>query len=118
MVEISTASGKLDVHVLGWSRLWAFKRRISIPLSAIVSVRSAPPALWRGIWKGLRAPGTYIPGIIVAGTYYVRGERSFWDVRNLGNAIVLELNGSHPYGRLVVEVENPALAVKTIENAI
>lgn len=118
MVEITAVSDRIELSVLGWSRLWAFKRRVMIPVSAIAGVSSAPLELARGIWKTLRIPGTYFPGVIVAGSYYAAGKWSFWDVRKLRNAIVLELDGSQAYDRLVVEVEDPAVALKTIETAM
>ncbi len=65
----------------------------------------------------MRAPGTYVPGVIVAGTFHADGERVFWDVRDAQKAIVIHL-GDEQYARLVVEVDDPSAAVELIEWAL
>jgi hypothetical protein len=60
----------------------------------------------------LRMPGTYLPGVIKAGSYYRYrdGRWSFWDVCDRRKAVVIELR-DEPYARLVVEVEEPRAVV-------
>ncbi len=65
----------------------------------------------------MRAPGTYVPGVIVAGTFHADGERVFWDVRDAQKAIVIQLDDEQ-YARLVVEVDDPRAAVELIERAL
>jgi hypothetical protein len=80
------------------------------------SVRVDPePA--RGWWHGFRLPGTQIPGLLTAGTFYQHDGAVFYDVRNPERTIVLELEHEH-YKRLVVEVADPAAAVANIEGAL
>lgn len=113
MVEIKVDTERVTVEVLGWDRLWSFKRRIEIPRYAIRRVRRLPEAAMHGVWKGWRIPGTHMPGVIVAGTYYKRGERQFWDVRHADHAIEIELEGES-YDRLFVEVADPVAAVRAL----
>jgi hypothetical protein len=61
-------------------------------------------------------PGTYVPGILIAGTYYKGGERFFWDVRKRQNTIVVELAGE-PYHKLVIEVEDPSAEIARLKAA-
>lgn len=115
MVSLHIDGQKLELEVQGWHKLWAFKRKIDVPLDAIVDVRRKPGAI-RGWWKGLRVPGTHLPGVIVAGTYFKDGQREFWDVGRGDEAIVIELAG-HRYDRLVVDVEDPDQTVERIRQA-
>ena len=62
-------------------------------------------------------PGTSIPGVITAGTFYQNGKRVFWDVHHPENTIVIELHDER-YDELIVEVANPEIAVQTITAAI
>ena len=62
-------------------------------------------------------PGTHIPGVIIAGTFYRNGKRVFWDVKDREKAIVIELAG-HRYHQLIVEVADPAAEVQRIGDAI
>ena len=62
-------------------------------------------------------PGTNLPGIITAGTFYLDGKRVFWDIRHLEKTIVIDLHDEQ-YNELVVEVNDPDAAVQLIQNAL
>ena len=61
MTEIELTRDALIVHVRGMDRLWALKSRLEIPLSHVVGAEVNPEIAreWR---KGIRAPGTHVPG--------------------------------------------------------
>ena len=115
MVDITLANGRVHFVVHGWDKLWALRSQLEIPLDHILSVRADPePA--RGWWHGLRLPGTQIPGLLTAGTFYQDGEWVFYDVHDPEGTIVLELDHEH-YKRLVIEVADPAAAVSLLTTA-
>lgn len=116
MVEISVHDGRLRLDVQGWDQLWAFKSQLEFPLTHVRSVRHDPEVA-RGWWHGLRLPGTQIPGVLTAGTFYQHGGAVFYDVHDPERTIVLELDHEH-YQRLVVEVADPAAAVAKIAAAL
>lgn len=116
MVTIEIKGKQLIVNVQGWDRLWALKSRMTFPIKNISSVH-AEPSTKLGWWKGIRAPGTHIPGVIVAGTYYRKGKRVFWDVKNPKNTVVINLIDER-YNQLVVEVDDPTAVVAQIEKVI
>jgi hypothetical protein len=116
VVQISICGDRVRFEVEGWDKLWAFKSQLEIPLAHVRSVRIDPEAA-RGWWHGLRLPGTQIPGILTAGTFYQRDGAVFYDVHHPERTIVLELEHEH-YKRLVVEVADPAAAVANIEGAL
>jgi DNA-binding transcriptional regulator LsrR (DeoR family) len=62
-------------------------------------------------------PGTEVPGVITAGTFYEHGERVFWDVHHPERAIALSLRDER-YAKLVVEVEDPEATIAAIEAAL
>jgi hypothetical protein len=109
MVDLSISGGNLLLHVLGADKLWAFKSTLEIPLQHIAGVR-ADPSIAHGWSHGFRIPGTSIPGVITAGTFYQDGKRVFCDVHNPDNAVVIELRDER-YNQLIVEVADPSAAV-------
>ena len=115
MVEITVADGHVVFDVQGWDQLWALKSRLEIPLANVRGVR-ADPDVARGWWKGIKAPGTHLPGVIVAGTFYQDGKRIFWDVKDPERTIVVELADDR-YDELIVEVEDPAAEVARLHAA-
>jgi Bacterial PH domain len=110
MVEILVSEGSLVLHVKGADQLWALKSSLEIPLQHVAGIR-ADPSVAHGWWHGLRMPGTNLPGVIIAGTFYHDGKRVFWDVHNPENTVVIELKDER-YGELIVEVADPN---KTVE---
>jgi hypothetical protein len=116
MVEISIEGGRLHLEVLAWDKLWSLRSHLEFPLEHVTSVRSDAEAA-RGWWHGIRLLGTQVPGLLTAGAFYEQGGVVFYDVRDPDMTIVLELNHER-YARLVVEVQDPEAAVKTISAAI
>ena len=115
MVNIDIVGDTVTFRVAGLHKLWALKSRVVVAARNIVAVEGAeaiPPG-----WAGWRLPGTSMPGVITAGTFWKRGGRTFWDVVQPANAIVVTLSG-HWYSRLVVEVVSPDDARQLLAQAI
>ncbi|GGN94038.1 hypothetical protein [Nocardia rhizosphaerihabitans] len=114
MAEVSIDGMDLMVRIEGLDKLWALKSRLVIPLANVRGATIDPGIIKER--KGIRAPGTYLPRVITAGTFHIDGERVFWDLRDPDKAVVIEL-ADERYARLVVEVDNPAEVVALIEKA-
>jgi len=116
MVELSISEGNLVLHVKGADRLWAFKSSLEIPLGHVVEIRADSTAA-RSWYHGLRMPGTNVPGVITAGTFFQDGKRVFWDVHNPENTVVIELKDER-YNELIVEVSDPGAAVALVKSVV
>jgi hypothetical protein len=115
MAQVSIDNGELIVEIEGLNKVWALKSRIAIPLNHVRGA-TIDPGIVRE-WKGVRTAGTYLPGVIVAGTFRTEGERVFWDVRDAQKAVVIQLDDAE-YARLIVEVDDPHGVVDLIEQAL
>ncbi len=116
MVSVVIQGDRVRFEVEGWDKLWALKSQLEIPVAHIRAVRADPePA--RGWWHGLRLPGTQIPGLLTAGSFYQSDGFVFYDVHDPERTVVIELDHEH-YQRLVIEVANPADVVETLRSAI
>jgi hypothetical protein len=118
MTQIEIADGVLRIEILGWDKLWAFKSRLNILVGNVTAVRrmDKPPKFG---WRGFRCPGTSLPGVIVAGSYYSLNEKTwaFWDVHNMKQVVEIDLQNER-YARLVLEVEDPDATIQMIQQAI
>lgn len=113
MVSITSEGENVVIKVLGWHQLWAFKKEISIKKANITSIYQNEEEIKRV--KGLRIPGTHLPFVITAGTYYpFKGGTEFWDVCNKKNAIIITLENDK-YTRIVVEVEHPEETIRMLK---
>ena len=113
MTKLSISDGQLIVEMQGWDKLWALKSRLEVPLRHVSGARAADGERARG----LRLPGTYIPGVITAGTFRSRGENVFWAVHRPQEAIAIDLHDEF-YSRLVIQVDDPAAAIAAIQAAL
>jgi hypothetical protein len=115
MVAINKSDNNFIFEVKGLHKLWALKHKITIPMENIQSVKHTPEMGkgWKNIRFGLRMPGTYIPFVIKAGTYYTCDKIAFWDVIHSKNCITVALKDSN-YNELVIEVANPEEAIKML----
>jgi hypothetical protein len=116
MVDLSISGGNLVLHVRGADKLWALKSSLEIPLEHIAEI-TADPTIAHGWWHGLKMPGTNIPGVLTAGTFYHDGKRVFWDVHNPENTVVIGLRDER-YNELIVEVVDPKAAVEMVKAVV
>ncbi|GAB2907681.1 MULTISPECIES: hypothetical protein [Streptomyces] len=115
-IAIDREHGLLTVEFQGLDKLWTLKSRLEIPLTHVRGATHDPGIAREP--KGIRVGGTHLPGVITAGRFRRDGERVFWQVKNPGKAIVIELADAETYDRLVVEVDDPRAAVALIDRSI
>ncbi len=119
MASVEVTAEKVIVHVEGADQFWALKSQVELPLAHVVGAEIDPATAeeWNQWYLGLRIPGTHVPGVIAAGTFYHHGELVFWDIHHPEKAITLRL-AHEKYGRLVIEVDDPAATVTMIQQAL
>lgn len=115
MVALSIEDDVATFEVQGADKLWALHSRLRVPLEHVRGAR-VDRAIAHGWWHGFRAPGTSIPGVLTAGTFYHDGKRVFWDVHHPENVVVVEL-ADERYDELVIEVADPEGVVALITAA-
>ncbi|MGH9743116.1 MAG: hypothetical protein ACRD51_12300 [Candidatus Acidiferrum sp.] len=116
MVTAQIGNGILVLHVEGMDKFLALKSELSIPLEHITGVRLDEEIVKRW-YHGIRLPGTSIPGVITAGTFYQDGKRIFWDIHHPEQAVIISL-AHEKYNELVIQVENPEMFVGNLRAAI
>ncbi|ALD20515.1 hypothetical protein [Hymenobacter sp. DG25A] len=114
MVEVTKEGSNILFNVKGLHKLWAFKSQLQIPAAHIRSARQDAEAV-KGWWKGWRMPGTSIPGLFNAGTFFKDDRRIFWDVYHQKKAVIIELEHEE-YDQLIIEVENPEAVIALLSS--
>lgn len=116
MVSVTKEADTFVFDVQGLHKLWAFKSQLQIPGAHIRSARQPAEEELSGWWQGWRMPGTSIPGLLTAGTFYKDDKRIFWDVHDKQRAVVIELVHDE-YDQLIIEVADPAAVVALLSPA-
>lgn len=104
----------LVVEPHGLDKLWSLRRQVRIPLTQVAHAFFDPSSVEEP--GRLRAPGLRLPWKI-AGTFYSRDGRQFWNSTSKSKTIVIGLAPSAPFDRLVLSVDDPDHTVDLINEA-
>jgi hypothetical protein len=116
-IRVEIAGEWLVVEPLGLDKVWCVRRIVRVPRSSVTYVRAlrrrdVPLA-------GPRLPGSYLPGVITAGSYGLGVHRTFWDVRRADRLLVIDIRpGDATYYRLVLEVPDPDATAAALSRTI
>ncbi len=113
MATLTVARDELVVHLSPLEQLAAFRREVRVPLCQLRSV-TAEPDPWSAL-RGVRAPGTGIPGVLAYGVRRMTGAApDFAAVHGHGPAVRVECRAGARFARLVVSVSDPERTVAEI----
>jgi hypothetical protein len=85
---------------------WALKRTVAVPLRRIERVEVVETRRLRGRLL-LRFPGTFVPGVIKAGSYGLPGRWEFWCVHRARWVLAIECYPGAYYDLVAVETDDP-----------
>ena len=114
-MKLAILNDRLEIRFNAWERMWSAHPGdlMSIPLQHIVA---AIPEVATMHWDEWRAPGTYLPGIIKAGTFFTRAGCEFWYITPQSDHVTLDLNDGS-FKRIVVNVDDSKRWVQEILSA-
>lgn len=103
-MQLSIVDDQLQIEFTWKEQLLAvrFQKIWEIPLTHIKQVTTAKP---QSSWQELRAPGSFVPGLIKAGTYHTNRGKEFWYVNRETNYLTIELQ-DESYKRIILTINN------------
>lgn len=103
-MNLSILDKNLIIELDWQEKLWSFNfsAKIEVPLNKIIRVTTDTPEF---DYLEIRAPGTFIPGFLKAGTYYNRQSRSFWYVNKDKDYLTLYLTEDQYYKKIVLTLD-------------
>ena len=117
-IEITTEPQNLAVRLGGIEGLLALKRRLDIPTHLVTRAEAIDRKdIPRGEGTWLRAPGTYVPGLVRHGSYGHAPHREFWAVFRPKRVLVLSIR-DWEYTRVVLGIADPEVQASAISAAI
>jgi len=103
--------GEVEVHLSALEKVGALHGEVRVPLSAVVGAHAVDNP-WPEL-RGIRAPGTGLPGEIMLGTCRGSFGKDFAAVYRHKPAVVVELQGEE-YQRLIVTAEDPEATLREL----
>jgi hypothetical protein len=114
VAQLTVAGDVVTLALTVVERFEGFRGNITAPLTSVTAVRASTD-LWSEL-RGLRAPGTGIPGVIAVGTRRGSFGRDFAVVHGKGPGVVVEFDGQS-FGRWVVTADDPDAVVASLSTA-
>jgi hypothetical protein len=108
VAELRIDDDSVTVELSAAEKVECLHGDLVVPRSAVASARAVLDGMAEV--HGLRAPGTGVPGMVLAGTFRDGGSRTFAVCHHRRPAVVLELDGQS-FDRVVVTVEDPQAVV-------
>jgi hypothetical protein len=114
MASIKIHDDVLVVEQSTLEKILSLRGTIRVPLADVIGASIDPSV--GSERRGIRVPGTHIPGLYVAGTFRHDDVKTFWNIRRGTNAVVVSL-ADGDLDRLVIEVDDPHGTVASINAA-
>ena len=111
MAELRVDGDVLTLALSRVERLEGFSGDLRTPLASVAAVRATDNP-WAEL-RGIRAPGTGIPGVIAVGTRRGSFGKDFAVVHGRGRGVVVELIGQE-FERIVISAPDPEAEVARI----
>jgi hypothetical protein len=110
-VKLSIENGRLRIELSMFEKILSVRGSLEVPLEDIEMVTTVEP---KGTWAEIRAPGTFIPWVIKAGTYFTKRGREFWYLtRWHRNFLTIHLKKGF-YKRVILGFDNSGYWVETM----
>jgi hypothetical protein len=117
VAQLQLHQDQLVVRLTAFEQLAAMRRQVRVPLGSVVSV-CADSDPWSSL-RGIRGPGTGIPGLVAYGVRRLTGGApDFAAVHGRGPAVRVELAPDAPFGRLLVTVADPQSTVVALRAGV
>ncbi|SOZ09764.1 hypothetical protein [Cupriavidus taiwanensis] len=115
MPRLELTDRELVVHLTPWESIWSLRRGFRVPLAQVRGATEDNGFDGRAL--GLRLPGTYLPGLIAAGTFIKSGDKQFVYTSRKLQTIVIEL-ARNDWARLVIGVPDARAEAARINAAV
>jgi len=115
MATLTPDDDSLLLRLSTLEKLGALHGDVRVALSAVQAI-DAVPNPFREL-RGIRAPGTGLPGQIALGTWRYRGGKDFVAIYRGKPGLIVELRGT-PFQRLLVSTDEPDAMAACIRSAL
>ena len=113
MADLIVEGDELVVSLSPLEKLAALRGNVRLPIRAVREV-AVEPAPWQAL-RGIRAPGTGIPGVLAYSVRRRTGDRpDFAAIHGSRPAVRIELDPPADFGRVLITVDDPQAAVAAV----
>ena len=100
MARVIREGDELVLHLSFWEKMGALHSNPRTSIDAIEKIEFVDQLWGSSTLRGVRAPGTAIPYVVLLGTLRGRGYKDFVAMRGRGEGVIITLN-SGPFARWI-----------------
>ncbi|CAN2217570.1 hypothetical protein MCEMKE14_01142 [Candidatus Nanopelagicaceae bacterium] len=106
MAKVKVVGVKLILELSFWERVGALHASPQVSLSAVTEIEFVEKLWSNKVLRGLRAPGTGFPYVVLLGTMRGRKYRDFTAIKGRPAGVVISLDEG-PFKRWIFTLEQP-----------
>ena len=103
MAKVIESAGVLTLKLSRLEKMGALHGDISVASNELISKTEVPNPWTKEHWRGVRAPGTAIPYVILLGTMRFKGGKDFCAIYKRTPAMIYEFADA-PFKRWIVSI--------------
>jgi hypothetical protein len=113
MAKVVKVGDELILQLSFWEKMGALHDSPRIPASSVEKVEFFDELWGSDTLRGVRAPGTALPYVVLLGTLRGRNYRDFVAMKGKGEGVVLTLK-SGPFARLIFTLRQPKSEISSL----
>ena len=113
MARVMREGNELVLQLSFWEKLGALNSSPRTALESIEKIEYIDQLWGSSTLRGVRAPGTAIPYVVLLGTLRGRGYKDFVAMTGRGEGVVITLK-SGPFARWIFTLEQPKSEISTL----
>ena len=106
MAKIARIGDEIVLELSFWEKLGALHSSPQVPIDSIEKIEFIEQLWGSSTLRGVRAPGTALPYVVLLGTLRGRNYREFVAMKGRGEGVVLTLR-SGPFERWIFSLKQP-----------
>ena len=115
MAKVKVVGDELILELSFWERLGALHSSPRVSLRAVTKVQFIDNLWSKEVLRGVRAPGTGIPYVLLLGTMRGRNYRDFTAIKGRGIGVEICLNEG-PFERWIFTLRQPKSELEQLSN--
>lgn len=112
-VDVDETHGKVIIRLGLLEKFLALKADFALDIEDIVNAAPLPASMARAGRPGFRSPGTFVPGLVTAGSYGSGSNRQFWWVYRAKQVLDIATRDGE-YSHIVLQVPDPIESARQI----
>jgi hypothetical protein len=114
MARVMREGNELVLQLSFWEKMGALNSSPHVSLDCIKKIEYIEELWGSSTLRGVRAPGTAIPYVVLLGTLRGRGYKDFVAMRGRGEGVVITLKSGH-FARWIFTLEQPKSEISALQ---